>query len=119
MDADQDEGWQMMCGSDGDSREVRLHAGLWTAQMTATFSSSGAQPLPSSSLPQLLAVGTQWSSRIPCTAPAPSHPNPPARTRLLSARCPLLCACQGGWGARQKHCRSEVCLEIRPCLCLS
>lgn len=109
----------MMCGSDGDSREVRLHAGLWTAQMTATFSSSGAQPPPSSSLPQLLAVGTQWSSRIPCTVPAPSHPNPPARTHLLSARCPLLCACQGGWGARQKHCRSEVCLEIRPCLCLS
>lgn len=58
------EGWQMMCRSDGDSREVRLHAGVWTAQITATFSSPQAQPLPAAS-PHLvlpapaLAVGTQ------------------------------------------------------------
>lgn len=31
----------------------------------------------------------------------------------------LLCVCQDGWGARQKDHRREVCLEIRPCLCVS
>ena len=71
MDADQDEGWQMMCGSDGDSREVRLHAGLWTAQMTATFSSSGAQPPPSSSLPQLLVTIILLSVSMNSTILAP------------------------------------------------
>lgn len=107
VDAGRDEGWQMMCRSDGDSGEVRLHAGVWTAQITATFSSPQAQPLPAAS-PHLAlpapAAGCGDSVKLWAPLNSASPPNPPVRTRLPGARCPcdgLTAVCVPGWVGSQ------------------
>ena len=107
VDAGRDKGWQMTCRSDGDSREVRLHTGVWTAQITVTFSSPQAQPLPTAS-PHLAlpapAAGCGDSVKLRDPLNSASPPNPPVRTRLPGARRPcdgLTAVCVPGWVGSQ------------------
>lgn len=105
VDADQDEGQQMMCTSDGDSREVRLHAGVWAAQITATFSSSWAQPPQAASSPLTLPASAAgcgdsvklWDPLHSATSPPPQSP-----CKDSSPWCPSSTAvCVTGWVGSQ------------------
>ena len=95
----------MMCTSDGDSREVRLHAGVWAAQITATFSSSWAQPPQAASSPLTLPASAAgcgdsvklWDPLHSATSPPPQSP-----CKDSSPWCPSSTAvCVTGWVGSQ------------------
>ena len=95
----------MMCTSRGDSREVRLPAGVWAAQITATFSSSWAQPLPAASSGLTLpapAAGCGdsvklWDPLHSATSPPPQSPCEDSSPWCLSSTA----VCMTGWVGSQ------------------